>query len=229
MKAALLTEALETVTLLLPEFFSVAVCASLCPTATVPKDRDAGLSSRAPGTTALPEAVIMIVPAVAALVEMVSLPTGFPAACGVNETVRAALWPGARLNGIAGAITWNEGSEDMAPAIVTVAEELFVRVSVSCLETPTTAAPKSRFMLAAEMEPLWVAGPPLGSAWQPAIANTAINRKKRPAKRSQRELRSIVLTLPSRTRVRWRENLECVPVVDSTKFKNYSYRAIAPR
>lgn len=177
-KAALLTEALETVTSLPPEFFSAAVFASLWPTATVPKARDAGVSSSAPVATALPESATAMVPAVAALVEMESLPTGFPAACGVKATVRAALWPGARLKGIAGAVTWNEGSEDMALAIVTVAEELFVRVSVSCLEAPTTAVPKSRFVVPAESEPLLVEGLPPESARQPVIKATERRTKK---------------------------------------------------
>ena len=104
-KAALLTEAFETVTSLPPEFLSVAVFASLWPTATVPKERDVGLACSAPRDTALPARVTAMVPAVAALVEIMSLPAGFPDACGVKATVRFALWPGARLKGIAGAIT----------------------------------------------------------------------------------------------------------------------------
>lgn len=177
-KAALLTEALETVTALPPEFFRVAVFASLWPTATVPKDKDAGLNSSAPAETALPARVTAMVPAVAALVEMVSLPAGFPAARGVKETVRAALWPGARLKGITGATTWKEASEDMALAMVTVAEELLASVSVSCLEAPTTAVPKSRLVVPAETEPLLLEAVLLGSARQPVIKATETRTKK---------------------------------------------------
>ncbi len=157
----------------------MAVFAALWPTPTFPNDKEDGLTAKVPAATALPETATVMVPAVAALVEMMSLPAGFPAVRGVKATVRAALWPGARLKGIAGAVTWKEGSEDTALAIVTVVEVRFVRVSVSCLETPTTAVPKSRFALAAATEPLLVgedAAP--GTAWHPAMRAMAKTTKK---------------------------------------------------
>jgi len=66
---------------------------------------------------------------------------------------------------------------------------------------PTTAVPKLRLAFTADTVPLWLEEP-ANSPWQAGIANTTTSRKKRPAKRSQRELRSIVSPFPGRTRVR---------------------------
>jgi hypothetical protein len=75
----------------------VAVFAALWPTPTFPNVKETGLTAKVPAATALPERATAMVPAVAALVEMISLPAGFPAARGVKTTVSAELWPGSRL------------------------------------------------------------------------------------------------------------------------------------
>ena len=216
LKALLSTEAFDSVMLVPPEFFKVAAFATLCPTATVPKARDVGLTSRAPAPTAFPVSASASVPAVAALVEMTSLPAGLPAACGVKATVSAALCPAARLKGIAGATTWKEGSDDVALAIVTVVDELLVRVSVSCLDAPITAVPKSRLAAAAATEPLvMVEERPLESARQPVIIALAKKMERTAVRRSQRELRPMSGPFQAALAFVRRENLEFAFVAGS--------------
>jgi len=60
--SALSTDALLTVKLVPPLFFSVTVFAILCPTATVPNDSELGLTCMAPGGTAVPESEMRIYP-----------------------------------------------------------------------------------------------------------------------------------------------------------------------
>jgi hypothetical protein len=91
LKAALLTEACETVTLLAPGFVRVAVFAALWPTPTFPKDKADGLTAKVPAATAVPDNATRSTPPLAALLVMDSPPAGLPAARGVNVTVMVAL------------------------------------------------------------------------------------------------------------------------------------------
>src|SRR5262249_17246251 len=115
------------------------------------------------------------------------------------------------IMGNAGEPTLKDGSDDVALAIVTLTDARFIRVIGSSLLLPTTAVPKSSEALLAERVPFWLEELP-NNPWQPGIAKTATSRIKRPAQRSQRELRSIsVVPFQAATRVRAAGELECPP------------------
>jgi len=75
-KAALLTESCETVTLLPPELVSVTDFAMLCPTLTLPKASELGVTVNLPAATALPLTDISISAAEGASLRMATLPVG---------------------------------------------------------------------------------------------------------------------------------------------------------
>jgi hypothetical protein len=108
------------------------------------------LTASWPALSALPPTARSIWPLLRAVLIKASLPDGFPAARGVNETDRLALWPAVKTSGNAGAVIRNSESEATVLAIVTLAAVLLVRVSVSVLLLPTTTDPKSRLELAAQ-------------------------------------------------------------------------------
>jgi hypothetical protein len=71
----------------------------LLPTITFPKLRLVGFDPRAP--TAIPVPVTgMVRVGFEALEVTVTLPLALAADCGVNVTVKVALWPAARVNGV---------------------------------------------------------------------------------------------------------------------------------
>jgi hypothetical protein len=95
-----------------------------------------------------------------------------------------------------------------------VVDELFVTVSVNCFELPTTADPKFRFVLPTTRVPPWglgEVGATAETAWHPAIRATENRMQKTPAKRSQRELRSMFFTFQAVLAFARRENLELFP------------------
>jgi hypothetical protein len=151
--APLLAESCVTVTLVPPELVSVAACAALVPTRTFPNDSDAGLAISFPGATPRPDSATSISPLPAALLLIAMVPEGFPAPRGVNAIVNVVVWPGTSVKGIAGAVTWNEGSDEPSLDMVTEEAEPLVSVSVSCLLVPTTAVPKSSCALLTESVP----------------------------------------------------------------------------
>jgi len=75
-KAALLTEFCETVTLLPPVLVSVTDFAWLCPTLTLPKASELGVSVNLPAATAFPLTVTSISAADVASLRMATLPVG---------------------------------------------------------------------------------------------------------------------------------------------------------
>jgi hypothetical protein len=75
-KAALLTEFCEAVTLLPPAFVSVTDFAWLCPTGTLPKTSELGVTVNLPAATALPLTDKSICAADEASLRMVTLPVG---------------------------------------------------------------------------------------------------------------------------------------------------------
>jgi hypothetical protein len=75
-KAALLTESCETVTLLPPVFVSMADFAWLCPTLTLPKASGLGVTVNLPAATALPLTDTSISAADGASLRMATLPVG---------------------------------------------------------------------------------------------------------------------------------------------------------
>src|SRR5438309_11835526 len=125
---------------------------------------------------------------------MDSRAAGVPATCGVNVTVNVALWREASVIGNVRPLTTNWGSEDVTLEIVTDLRELLVMTSVICFEVPMTAVPKSRLVLLTTRPPsltLEDLGSAAKTAWHPAIRARINRMQKTPAKRSQRELRSI--------------------------------------
>ncbi len=75
-KAALLTESCETVTLLPPGLVSVTDFAWLCPTLTLPKASELGVTVNLPAATALPLTDTSISAAEEALLRMATFPFG---------------------------------------------------------------------------------------------------------------------------------------------------------
>ena len=85
-------------TLVPPVFVIVSKRDWLLPTVTLPKVRLAGFDPSAPGVTAVPDNGMVRV-GFEALDVTVRLPLALPASCGVNVTVKVALWPAASVAG----------------------------------------------------------------------------------------------------------------------------------
>ena len=77
--AELLAESCEITTFVLPELVKVAFLLALCPTATLPNEREAGLRFSFPAATPLPETVTSTSLAVARSLLIAIFPAGLPA------------------------------------------------------------------------------------------------------------------------------------------------------
>jgi hypothetical protein len=88
---------------------------------------------------AVPDTPICSLPAP---LEIVTVPAGFPEACGENATTTVALWPGAREMGRAGELTLKLVLEVDVLLIAMLVVELFVTVSDKVALPPSTTVPK---------------------------------------------------------------------------------------
>jgi hypothetical protein len=131
--------ACEMVRLAVPEFVRVTVCEPELPTATEPKVTDAGL---APSCACAPVPVIeMVVGEFGALLTIEIVPLAPPPVDGANCAVNEVLWPAPKVFGVASPLMLNPAPVVVAWEIVTLADPLFVNVTVCEPELPVATEP----------------------------------------------------------------------------------------
>lgn len=153
------TLAWEIVTLALPPFVRVKVCELLVPMTTLPKLALAGVTANCAWMPAPLKA--MVVGELLALFATETLPVTLPAADGEKVTLRGALCPAARVNGVVIPLAAKPLPVTLIWEILKLAVPAFFRVMVcALLFVPTRTFPKPTLVGVAVSWPLCVALPP---------------------------------------------------------------------
>ena len=140
-----LAEIAEIVRLVPPVLVRVSDRFVLLPTCTLPNARLAGLATRSPAVTPVPESGILRL-GFSPLEVIFRLPLAEPLAVGENSTVKDVLCPAASIKPGARPLRLNPVPLAAAAEIVRLAPPEFVRVPVSDLEAPIWTLPKVKLV-----------------------------------------------------------------------------------
>jgi hypothetical protein len=147
-----LAEIAEMVRLVPPVLVRVSDRFVLVPTCTLPNARLAGLATRSPAVTPVPESGIVKLESDPVDV-MLTLPLAAPLALGLKVIVNEVLWPAVSVTGRARPLKLNPVPLAAAAEIWRVVPPLLVRVSVSDLGAPTCTLPNATLVGLATRSP----------------------------------------------------------------------------
>ncbi len=156
------TATCETFTVVPPELVIVSDKLWVLPTVTVPKLKLGVPAVSDPAVTAVPDnGTVRLV--FEALLVIVSVPLGVPAACGVKITLKLLLAPAAKVSGTVRPLRLNPVPETLACVMFTDDPPELVKVSERLWLLPTVTVPNVRLGAPATIVPAVTAVPDTGT------------------------------------------------------------------